>query len=137
MTTPIYLVKPEDIEDVWPEIKGLISKALMHTDSRMTTYDKLRIVLNRELSLWVGFEDGVIFSALLTRIDEYPQHNILQIVTYATASGRDADFSTIIDTFVEYGRINDCIAMEALCRKGLVKKLPDWKHLYSVISRPI
>lgn len=137
MTTPIYLVKLEDVEKVWFTVKDLIDKALIHSDGRMMSYDALQMILNKEMQLWVGVKDKAIFSTFLTTIRHHPRHTTLQIVTYATVTGHDADFDTCVDTFTRYGRDHGCIALEAWCRKGLVRKLPDWEHLYSVISKPI
>jgi len=137
MTTPIYLVAKENIEMVWPVAKELVDKSLMHTDRRMESYDALRMILEDEMQLWVGFKDEELFSAFLTQVQHYPRHRTLQIVTYATTTGHGADFPTCIDTFMDFGRMNGCISLEAWCRKGLVRALPDWDHLYSVISKPI
>ncbi len=137
MTTPIYLVKLEDVEKVWFIVKDLIDKALEHSDGRMMSYDALQMILNKEMQLWIGIKDGTIFSAFLTTIRHHPRHTTLQIVTYATVTGHDADFKTMTDTFTRYGRDHGCVSLEAWGRKGLTRALPDWEHLYSVISKPI
>ena len=41
------------------------------------------------------------------------------------------------DTITSYGRDHWCVSLEAWGRKGLTRALPDWEHLYSVISKPI
>ena len=137
MTTPIYLVKLEDVEKVWFTVKDLIDKALEHSDGRMMSYDALQMILNREMQLWVGVKDKAIFSAFLTTIRHHPRHTTLQIVTYATVTGHDADFKTMTDTFTRYGRDHGCVSLEAWGRKGLTRALPDLEHLYAVISKPI
>ena len=137
MTTPIYLVKLEEVEQVWIVVKDLIDKALVHSDGRMMSYDALQMILNREMQLWVGIKDKNIFSTFLTAIRHHPRHKTLHIVTYATVTGHDADFETMTDTFTRYGRDHGCVALEAWGRKGLTRKLPDWEHLYSVIFKPI
>jgi hypothetical protein len=136
-TTPIYLVSLEHIENVWPTVRSLIESALEHADGRMNTYDALKGVLNREMQLWIGVKDGEIFSAFLTAVRHHPQYKTLHIITYATATGADADFDTMTDTFSKFGRSCGCTSLEAWCRKGLVRTLSNWDHLYSVISTPI
>ena len=80
MTPNLFLIKPDDVEDLWFGARPLIQKALDHAEGALTTTDALRLVLNGRMHLWVGFHNNEIFVALLTEIIPYPRHKICRII---------------------------------------------------------
>ena len=138
MTTQLLIVKPEDVQDVWPMARPLIEKALAYDYlGSMTSTDALRLILNERQQLWIGF-DTDIFLAILTEVVHYPKNDVLRIVTFSTITGYDFDawYPTCLNIVTAFGRDIGCTALEAWCRKGLARKL-DWEHEYAVISKPI
>ena len=106
------------------------------------TIKKAHKFLNDKFKLWVGFDSehpARLATAVVTEVIPYPRHRILRIHTWATDTGYNFDewYQPIVDQLEYYAKSIDCVALEAWCRKGLVRKLPDWEHLYSVISKPI
>ena len=138
MTQTLHLVDPDQVQDIWPLARPLVEKALAHSEGQMLSSDSLRMILNNRQQLWVGFEEGELFTAVLTEPISYPRHNVLRIITFATQTGYGMDhwYDTIVNTLSAYGRTLECTALEAWCRKGLARKL-DWEHNYTVINKPI
>ena len=138
MTNQFFLIRPDDVQDVWPGARPLIEKALVHAEGGLTTTDILRFVLTGAQELWVGFQDTDIFTALITEIIQYPRSKTLRIITFATTTGHDMDiwYDGIMDQLEEFGRANGCDGIEAWCRKGLARKL-DWDHTYAVVFKTI
>tara|TARA_Y100001963_G_scaffold18941_1_gene23905 strand:- start:963 stop:1391 length:429 start_codon:yes stop_codon:yes gene_type:complete len=138
MTQKLHLVDTDMVQDIWPLARPLVEKALAHSEGQMLSADALRMILNNKQQLWVGFEEDILFTAVVTELINYPRHKILRIITFATQTGYGMDhwYDTIVDTLTMFGRSLGCNALEAWCRKGLARKL-DWEHNYTVIVKPI
>lgn len=137
MTTHLLLVKTENVQDVWPQARPLIEKALAHDYlGSMTSTDALRLILNERQQLWIGI-DTDIFLAILTEIVHYPQSKVLRIIAFSTVTGHDMDvWYHHINVLEEFASACECTALEAWARKGLAEKLK-WEHKYAVISKPV
>ena len=138
MTTQVYLVKPDDVQDLWFGVRPLIEKPLEHSEGAMTSSDVLRAVITNKFQLWVGFDRDEIDTVLITQIISYPRHKILRIHTWATSTGYDFDiwYKDCVEALESFARYHDCTALEAWCRKGLARKLK-WHNEYSVVVKPI
>ena len=136
MTPNLFLIKPDDVEDLWFGARPLIQKALNHAEGALSTTDVLRMILNGQMHLWVGFQDNKIFTAIVTEIINYPRHKICRIITTATETGHDLDewYPTMLKHVEEFALGEGCVALEAWCRKGLARKL-DWDHEHSVVYK--
>ena len=136
MTPNLFLIKPDDVEDLWFGARPLIQKALNHAEGALSTTDVLRMILNGQMHLWVGFQDNQIFTAIVTEIIHYPRHKICRIITTATETGHDLDewYPTMLKHVEEFALNEGCGALEAWCRKGLARKL-DWDHEHSVVYK--
>tara|TARA_R100000329_G_C7554017_1_gene195833 strand:+ start:279 stop:740 length:462 start_codon:yes stop_codon:yes gene_type:complete len=137
MTTHLLLVKTENVQDVWPQARPLIEKALAHDYlGSMTSTDALRLILNERQQLWIGIDTDV-FLAILTEIVHYPKNKVLRIIAFSTVTGHDMDvWYHHINVLEEFALACECTALEAWARKGLAEKLK-WEHEYAVISKPI
>ena len=49
MTTQVYLIKPEDVQDLWFGIRPILEKALVHSEGALLSSDVLKNVLNEEM----------------------------------------------------------------------------------------
>jgi len=133
----LLIVNPNDIDQVWEDVKPLLDKALVHSDGEMLSSDILDLILDGREVLWVGIDNGEIFCAGVTEVITYPRKKVLRIITFASKSGHDyelwKDFTDIIEGF---GVRHECSSIEAWTRKGLAKKLK-WDNEYSVITKDI
>ena len=136
MTPNLFLIKPDDVEDLWFGARPLIQKALNHAEGALSTTDVLRMILNGQMHLWVGFQNNKILTAIVTEIINYTIHKICRIITTATETGHDLDewYPTMLEHVGEFALSEGCVALEAWCRKGLARKL-DWDHEHSVVYK--
>ena len=138
MTPNLFLVKPDNVENIWFSAKPLIQKALNHAEGALTTTDALRLVLNGRMQLWVGFDNNEVFVAILTEIITYPRHKVCRVITTATKTGHDFDewWDTMYHAVEQFALSQGCAAFEAWVRKGLARKLK-WDNEYSVIYKAL
>ena len=75
---------------------------------------------------------------MITEIITYPRKRILRVITLASKDGHGMDNWYDFLPMVEGFAINNGgSALEAWTRKGLARKLKDWKHSYSVITKDL
>ena len=138
MTTPkVLIVKPENIPDIWPDVRPLLEEALEHSVGELHPSDILRMLLNEREFLWIGIDDNKIQSVLIAESIKYPRKQTLRIVIWTVS--KESDFNKWIPYLYlieDFGRTLNCTHLEAWARKGLVRKLK-WDHEYSVISKTI
>ena len=137
MTTQLLLVNAEDVQDVWPQARPLIEKALAYDYlGSMTSTDALRLILNGRQQLWIGVDTDIV-GAVLTEVVHYPKNKVLRIISCSTETGHGMNsWYHHLSTLEEFALTCECVALEAWARKGLAEKLK-WEHEYAVISKPI
>tara|TARA_R100001082_G_C4337020_1_gene148304 strand:+ start:195 stop:662 length:468 start_codon:yes stop_codon:yes gene_type:complete len=137
MTASLHLVPTKEIKYLWHLTKPLVDKveAQANTEIDMSTSDHLLCLLRGHSRLFIGLEKefsgdfrslelGDVKCVVIVEETECPNAKVLQILVWATASLRDYQlwydqFGTIED----FGRELSCIAVVALARQGLAKKL--------------
>ena len=106
----LLIVNPNDIDQVWEDVKPLLDKALAHADGEMLSSDILDLILDDREVLWVGINNGEVFCAGVTEVITYPRKKVLRIITFASKSGHDyelwKDFTEIIEGF---GTTESCL----------------------------
>ena len=136
-TPTLIIINPDDIKEVWIEVKPLIEKALVHAEGELRSEDILQLTLESKQTLWVGLKNKNIFCAGVTEIISYPRKRVLRIITFATKNGHDykhwKDFEKVLES---YGARHRCSSLKAWTRKGLARKLK-WNNEYSVITKDI
>ena len=138
-TQQFFLIAPDDVPDIWHDIKPLIDKVLtLDHFSNMTSTDVLRMILDGEQQLWIGLKEGSLFTAVVTEFVFYPRNKVLRVITWSTVTGYGYDNwkSLIENTLKQFGNDNECSVLEAWCREGLAKKL-DWEQKAIVVTTPI
>ena len=136
--SPLYLIKSDDVQDLWSEVRPIIEKALVYSEGALTSTDTLRHILNEQFQLWIAFDRDDVANVVITEIIHYPRQKILRIHNWATNTGHDFDiwYAPGIKVLEEFASNIGCVALEAWCRKGLARKLK-WENEYSVIVKPI
>ena len=87
MTTQLLLVKTENVQDVWPQARPLIEKALAYDYlGNMTSTDALRLILNERQQLWILFDTDISIDGLDNdrdgEIDEIGEQIIMSKFVY-------------------------------------------------------
>ena len=131
----VALVEAEDVDMVWDEVSPLIEKALRHAEGELIPNDIKKHLDSGNLRLWVALEDRDVIAAMVTEIIQYPRKKIVRIITLA---GKDMGmwykFLPMLEGYaIRYG----CSSLEAWSRKGMARKLKDWKHSYDIITKDL
>ena len=138
-TQQFFITDPDNVPNIWNDVKPLIDKALTFDHfSSMTSTDALRMILNGEQQLWIGVEDDSIITAVVTELIFYPRNKVLRVITWSTVTGYGYDNWKLLieNTLKQFGNNNGCSVLEAWCREGLARKL-DWEQRAIVITTPI
>jgi hypothetical protein len=131
----VALVEAEDIDMVWGDVVPLIEKALLHAEGELMPEDIKKHLDSADLRLWVALKDRNVIASMVTEIIQYPRKKIVRIITLA---GKDMslwyDFLPMLEGYaIRHG----CSSLEAWTRKGMTRKLKDWKHSYDIITKDL
>ena len=120
---------------VWSEVSPLIRKALLHAEGELIPEDIKKHLDTSDLRLWVALENKDVLAAMVTEIIQYPRKKIVRVITLA---GKDMNMWYEFLPMVEgYAIRNGCSSLEAWSRKGMARKLKDWKHSYDIITKDL
>jgi hypothetical protein len=134
----IALVSPNDISLVWDDVVGFIDEALRHSEGELISEDLILPLSQGQQNLWVALEKDEIIAAMITEIIPHPRKRVLRVITIASKDGHGMDkwydFLPMVEGFALN---NGCSSLEAWTRKGMARKLKDWKHTYMVITKEL
>ena len=137
-TINAFILDPSDIPCIWDNIVPFLDKALQHAEGELLSEDILPHLESGDMRLWIAVEKGDVIAAMVTEIIAYPRKRIVRIITLASDTGHGMklwyDFLPLVEG---YALSNSCTSLEAWGRKGLVRRLPDWKNSYQVITKDI
>ena len=123
---------------VWDDVEYSINQALKFSEGELESKDLITPLSEGDQNLWVALEDGKIVASMVTEIISYPRKRILRVITLASNSGQGMDdwyeFLPMVEGFA---LSRGCSALEAWTRKGMARKLKDWKHTYMVITKDL
>jgi hypothetical protein len=131
----VFLLEAEDIDLVWNDVVPLIEKALQHAEGELVPDDIKKHLDKGDLRLWVALEGKETIAAMVTEVIQYPRKKIVRVITLA---GKNMDMWYDFLPMIEgYAIRNDCSSLEAWSRKGMARKLKDWKHSYDIITKDL
>jgi len=131
----IALVNPEDVTYVWDDVLPLLNKALRHSEGELEPEDLIKHLDKGDLRMWVAMQDNEMIACMVTEIISYPRKKIVRVITLA---GKDMDsWYDFLPMLEGYAVNNECSSLEAWTRKGMTRKLKDWKHAYDIITKDI
>ena len=131
----IFLLEAEDIDLVWDDVVPLIEKALQHAEGELVPDDIKKHLDKGDLRLWIALEGKETIAAMVTEVIQYPRKKIVRVITLA---GRNMDMWYDFLPMIEgYAIRNGCSSLEAWSRKGMARKLKDWKHSYDIITKDL
>ena len=131
----VFLLEAEDIDLVWDDVAPLIGKALQHAEGELVPDDIKKHLDKGDLRLWVALEGKETIAAMVTEVIQYPRKKIVRVITLA---GKNMDMWYDFLPMIEgYAIRNGCSSLEAWSRKGMARKLKDWKHSYDIITKDL
>ena len=131
----VALVGSEDIGMIWDEVVPLIEKALVHAEGELVPGDIRKHLDSGDLRLWVALKDKDVIASMVTEIIQYPRKKIVRVITVA---GKDMSmWYEFLPMLEGYAIRKGCSSLEAWTRKGMTRKLKDWKHSYDIITKDL
>jgi hypothetical protein len=112
-----YGVLSSSIDDVWKDVKPYLEPAIAYANGKYSIDDIYEAIRDRDMQLWVVFDNKGLCSALVTYIGIFPRRKIL-FISYV--GGRDVHswLPLVIENFKAFAKEKDCEQIEALCRPG-------------------
>lgn len=131
----VALVDPSDITYVWDSVLPLLTEALKYSEGELEAEDLVEHLDKGDLRMWVAMRDGDIIACMVTEIICYPRKKIVRVITL---SGKDMDmWYDFLPMMEGYAVKHGCSSLEAWTRRGMTRKLKDWKHSYDIITKDI
>lgn len=120
-------VSAERLPEVWEDVKPLIVAACSRSFPKMTEADVLKAVSERDMQLWVIYED-VIYAVLVTEILNYPLRRVCRILM-ATGTDRTR-WQHFISDIERWAKEQGCDSMELEARPGWKRVFTDYKFTH-------
>jgi len=131
----IHLLEPSDVEALWGDIEPFLVRSLKHAEGELVPDDLIPHLDDGKLRVWIAVVDKEIIASMVTEIIQYPRKKIVRVITL---SGKDMDsWYNFLPLLEGYAISNDCSSLEAWTRKGMARKLKDWKQSYCVITKDL
>ncbi len=119
MTAEFQRVARADVARFWPLAEPLLHAALRRTGGQLTASGVRAAVEAGRMQLWLVGPTEAPIAAATTAILDYPEARVLSVPLLG-----GAQYRTWIDNLqaamAEYGRRNNCIALEAYVRPGFI-----------------
>jgi deoxyxylulose-5-phosphate synthase len=114
-----------DIMQFWNVLEPAISKALATSEGEANTYYYLNKFSNNDYQCWVVLnEDNDVVNVSTTRINTYPEHKSLHILTTTSVGvGKWKEYKEAHHAIEQYAREQGCKRIEMYGRKGWSKVL--------------
>lgn len=113
----LYSVNSTHIDKVWPLAAPLIERSLKHAHGKYKIEDILESIIDKNMLLWVIFNNDELSAAFVTICLEYPQERTLQI-DFCGGKDHKKWVGKVWDVLSEYARFHGCKAMEIPGREG-------------------
>lgn len=113
----VSLVPTEFVEKVWPDIESYMDGAAQYTFGRYTKEDIKASLLNEPQQLWIAFDDGVIYGAVVTEVCSYPQ--IQALVMHFTGGVELTKWKDpMLAILQRFAKDSECSIIESYGRAG-------------------
>ena len=135
------MIKPLAQEEValrWAEIKPYVDRALEHSINEHTAHDWFLDIMHGHVECWEAIVDGKTTSFGLVRVNHFPQHKQLQIIT-AAGDGWDDYGPEALEYAEDVARHIGCARVTVWGRPGWQKKMKalGYEHAYTVMSKEV
>lgn len=110
------------INDIWAIVSPLIEVVTKRTHDCYVPEDIKGFCESQAMQLWIALDGNDIKGVVTTEIIVYPRRKILRVVTVG-GEGFDAWGEELSNTLDKYAAYVGCDGLEAIGRKGWIKKL--------------
>jgi hypothetical protein len=117
------LIPPGMVAQTISALLPYLTKSQEWTRGRSTVDDILRFVLNGQMHLWVGHEEGKIYGHVITEIKDYPKCRML-VVQYCAGEPNHMQYvdEEMFDLLDRFAKDAGCSGIEFIGRPGWRKQ---------------
>jgi hypothetical protein len=134
----VSVVLPEHIELVWPDIEQYMIGAAQYTYNRFNADDIKKDLINKPQQLWIAYDEGQIYGAVVTEIIEYPQ--ITTLMMHFTG-GKKLPYwkQPMLKLLQKFAKDHACNIIESYGRPGWEKVFKDdgYKEVFKFYELPV
>jgi hypothetical protein len=116
----LYGVLSHAIDSVWPDASKLLEKAVNYADGKYALTDIYQAIKNRDMQLWVAFDDVGMCAACVTQIICYPRKKVLFLLF--SGGMRFEKWMHLTYDMVAFAKEHGCSSVELHGRPGWEKK---------------
>lgn len=116
----VSLVPKEYVEGCWDQIEGYLEGAAKYTFGRFTVQDIKDCITDYDYQLWIAYEDGKIYGAVVTEFVHYPRCKMLSM-QFCGGVELKRWKAPMLDILQRWARDTGCAAIEYTGRTGWVK----------------
>jgi len=129
------LVTPQGIPKIWSDIGPMLINAVERGDGNYELSDVFDLLLTNHFQLWVAMDGETAQAAMVTQISTFPRKKVLTVMYLAGKHRKN--WMHFMDDIEKWAAIQGCVGLEAYARKGLLKWLPEWRRVCTVIRKDI
>ena len=118
----ITLVPPENVFEVWPDIREYLEPAVETSHGRWTLEHLIAVLCNGRSQLWIAFDEERIWGALTTEISQNPGKRGLSM-HFLGGTSLEQWYPSMLEHVTNHGKNMNCSAIEGTARFGF------WKFL--------
>ena len=136
--TDIRIVLAEELSETWAYIKPHIQRALEHGLHETSAHDIFVGAMHGEYQIWEIRVDGVVKNYGATRINQFKQHQQMQIVT-STGEDWDDYGPEVLKEVERAALLSGCKYVSVWGRPGWERKLKTYGYqkAYSVVVKEV
>jgi len=128
-------IQAAHVEELWPQVAGLLQKALAKGQGDYILDDVKKELLERDAQLWAWIEDGIVLGCCTTRIVNYSQSRVCQIPLIAGTKMRK--WLQCEDVIATWAREKGCTQLEGFSRDGWIRVLRHWRKAWTTMRRDL
>lgn len=134
----VSVVLPEYIELVWPKIETYIKGAADYTYNRFTADDIKKGLINRPQQLWIAYDEGEIYGAVVTEVFSYPLMKAL-IMHFTGGKKLMRWKKPMLELLQRFAKDHGCSVIESYGRPGWEKvfKNDGYKEVFKFYELPV
>jgi hypothetical protein len=134
----VSVVLPEHIELVWPKIETYMIGAAQYTYNRFTADDIKKGLINSPQQLWIAYDEGGIYGAVVTEVFSYPLMKAL-IMHFTGGKKLMRWKKPMLELLQRFAKDHGCSVIESYGRPGWEKvfKNDGYKEVFKFYELPV
>lgn len=130
-------VHASQLEGIWNIVTPMIEAAIEKSQKDFWLEDVLVRLINRDMQLWVWYEEGAIVACCITQLVNYPRSRVCQMPFIGGKAMRKWLTKDVENIVVAWARERGCSQLEGFCRDGWLRLLPHWRKVWTTMRRSV